>query len=55
MGHEATQALLYWNWLEAHEVVATQAPLLAWNPLWHVIQKPALKQATQLAEQVKHF
>ena len=38
-----------------HEVVAAQAPLLAWNPDWQVIQKLALKQEAQLAEHVKHF
>jgi hypothetical protein len=41
--------------LDEHEVVATQAPLVAWNPDWQLMQKPALKQEAQLAEQVRHF
>ncbi len=47
--------LPYWSWLDVHEVVATQAPLVAWNPDWQVMQKLALKQEAQLAEQVRHF
>jgi hypothetical protein len=29
--------------------------LVAWNPVWQVTQKEALKQATQLAEQARHL
>ena len=55
IGQLATHLLPYWNWLDAQVVVATQAPLVAWNPVEQVTQNDALKQATQFAEQARHF
>jgi len=55
MGHVETHELPNWSWLAEHEVVATQTPLLTWNPDLQATQKDELRHEAQLDEQLKHF
>jgi hypothetical protein len=55
MGQVDTHELPNWSWLAEHEVVATQTPLLTWNPDLHATQKDELRHEAQLDEQLKHF